>query len=153
MPYIYANLDDINLHLPDDKADMDDATASGVIQVDITRFVRALLVNTFPATTIAGWDSPTNTPEIIRAIAGRLIASKHYSTIYSEDTDGIPDLAQQLYNEATMMINDVRAGRLTVIDASGNEVMPSEDLRFSSDDFWPNDSTGAPKFTMGQTFA
>jgi hypothetical protein len=149
---LLASFDDINFHLPEDKATMPIGFDDSDYQLDVYRYVRSLLTGTFDLTVLTSWTSPTNTPEIIRAIAGRLIAAKWYATLFSEDTDDESNLAQRLYNEATMMLQQVRDGTLTLIDAAGNEVVPTEDLRWSRDDFFPNNDV-PPKFSMDQTFA
>lgn len=149
---ILASLDDINVHLPDDKAKITDSD-DDKLQIDIARYVRSLLSGFVSAATLVGWDVPNNTPELIRGIAGRLIASKWYSTLYSEDIPDGSKFAQNLYNEANMMIDDVRIGRRILIDAAGVAIPITGGISLDSTDFWPNDSSGGPKFTMDKVFS
>jgi len=93
---LLASLEDINTHLPSDKARMQDSDDDS-LQIDVFRYVRALLAGFFPVTTLSGWNTPANTPEIIRGVAGRIIAAKWYATLYSEDIEGASEYAQALY--------------------------------------------------------
>jgi hypothetical protein len=148
---ILASLNDVNTHLPDDKAKMKDSD-DDLLQIDAARYIRSLLTGFFSVTTLNGWDTPANTPETIRGIAGRIIAAKYYATLYSEDIDTTSNYAQSLYNEANQMIDMIRVGTITVVDSSGNEVPTESGGALESDDFWPNDTTDGPFFTMGQVF-
>lgn len=150
MTQILASLDDINTHLPEDKLEGDDDNTDK-LQIDAARFVRALLAGFIPTATLATWTEPADTPEMIRGIAGRLIGAKYYAIRYSEDGD-VSEYAQILYNEAVTMLNQIRTGELVLLDDLGNEINV-EGANLSEDDFWPNDSTTPPKFTMDQTFA
>lgn len=146
---LLASLDDINTHLPGDKAKMEDAD-DDLLQIDVNRYVKSLLSGTFTPVVMSGWSSPGNTPELIRSIAGRLIAAKWYATLYAEDTDAVSALAMRLYNEAVAMINDIRSGRQTVLDATLIPIATTS-VGLEDGDFFPND--GAPKFTMTKIFA
>lgn len=148
---ILASLDDINTHLPDDKAKMPDSD-DNELQIDIARYIRSLLSGFFSSATLVSWDSPADTPELIRGIAGRLIASKWYATLYSEDVDTVSRYAQGLYNEANMMIDDIRTGRRVVLDVNDTPIPIEGGISLESDDFWPNDSSDGPKFTMDKVF-
>jgi hypothetical protein len=149
---ILASLDDINTHLPDDKAKMEDSD-DNALQIDIARYVRSLLSGFFSAATLVGWDTPADTPELIRGIAGRLIAAKYYAILYSEDIEGVNNYAQTLYNEANMMIEDIRTGTRTVLDVNGVPIAVEGGISLTSDDFYPNDSAPAAKFTMDRVFS
>src|SRR5688572_19326559 len=123
MADILANTDDINTHLPTDKIAADDALAEdaiALIQVDTARLIRSMLSGTFTAVQLAVWVSPATTPDLIRGIAGRLIAAKHYATRYAEDSDE-STYAQSLYNEAIAMLADIRNGNLIVV---GSDMVP-----------------------------
>jgi len=148
---ILASLDDINVHLPDDKAKMQDSD-DDELQTDIARYIRALFSGFYSTAIISGWNSPSNTPELIRGIAGRLIAAKWYARLYSEDVDGVSAYAQYLYNEANRTIDQLRTGMLTLVDGLGVEIVNEGNIFMDSDDFFPNDSAGPPKFSMDMTF-
>ncbi len=149
---ILASLDDINTHLPDDKAKMLDSE-DNQLQVDVARYIRSLLSGFVSASTLVSWADPVNTPELIRGIAGRLIASKYYSTLYSEDISGGSEFAQSLYNEANMMIDDIRIGRRVILDINDIPIPLEGVISLDSVDFWPNDSTDGPYFTMAKVFS
>ena len=154
---ILASVDDVNTHLPTDKinaGENDPQVISEIdlIEVDTARYIRSMLYGTFSQVTLAGWDSPANTPETIRGIAGRLIAAKWYSVRYAEDSDE-SSYAQNLYDEALSMIRDIRSGSLVVLDDTLTPIDTAGGTDLTSDDFWPNDSTSGPKFTMDREFA
>jgi len=145
---ILASLDDINVHLPDDKARMEDSE-DNELQIDAARYIRSLLAGFFSSATLVSWDSPADTPELIRGIAWRLIASKYYARLYTEDTAEVSDYAQWLYNQANVMLDQVRTGILTLLDTNDTPIPIEGGISLESDDFWPNNSTGEPHFTTG----
>lgn len=147
---ILASLQDINTHLPEDKAKMLDSS-DDQLQVDAQRLIRAQLSGVFQPSTLASWVDPDDTPELIRGIAGRLIAGKWYATLYSEDELGVSSFAQSLYAEAITMLAEIRAGTLVVTDANG-EPIETNLLDFTSGSFYPNDSAPGPFFTMEKEF-
>jgi hypothetical protein len=145
---LYATLDDINAHLPDHKAKIEDSD-DDLLQVEAYRLIRAKLSSTFAAATLNLWVDPETTPGIIRTIAGMVIAAKWYAQLYAEDSDEDAVYANTLYNRAMALIEEIRAGLITITDDLGT---PLADTAFlSSDDFFPNDD--APVFTMGKEFA
>lgn len=146
---ILASLDDINTHLPDDKAKMLDSE-DDLLQIDAARYVRSLLAGMFSSTTLSGWDSPANTPELIRGVAGRIIAAKYYATLYSEDIAGTSEFAQNLYNEANRIIDGIRSGTYIVLDINDNPIPVENPVTSGEGFFWPDDTTVGPFFTMGQ---
>lgn len=149
MAEILASLDDINAHLPQDKLQ---ATTPKVelLQLDAVRIVKGALASVFSATTLAGWDVPEDTPERIRAIAGRLIAAKLYAKAYSEDVVELPEYAQWLYDQAMADLNGVASGAIVLIEVTETVNTGS---RLTDDFFFPNgDGTAEPKFTMDARF-
>ena len=146
---ILASLDDINTHLPDDKAKMEDSE-DDLLQIDVARYIRSLLAGMFSATTLSGWNSPANTPDLIRGVAGRLIAAKYYATLYSEDVSDVNAFAQNLYNEANMIIDGIRNGTMVVLDINDNPIVTENPASVGEGYFWPDDTTVGPFFTMGQ---
>lgn len=143
---LLASLDDINTHLPADKARML-ASDDDLLQVDVARYIKALLSGTFSKAVLASWADPATTPELIRAVAGRLIAAKYYATLYSEDDTDVPEYSQNLYDEATNTITAIRSGTITVLDASLDPVVTED-----SDGIMTNLGDTTPKFTMNQVF-
>jgi hypothetical protein len=146
---ILASLNDINTHLPDDKAKMQDSE-DDLLQIDAARYVRSLLAGMFSSTTLSGWDSPANTPELIRGVAGRIIAAKYYAKLYSEDVADTSAYAQGLYNEANSIIDGIRNGTYIILDASDNPIPVENPVTSGEGFFWPDDTTLGPFFTMGQ---
>lgn len=119
-------------------------------QIEATRIVKAKLSGTFPAVILHGWDTPEDTPPIIRSIAGELVAAYLYRALYSEDETVIPEYAQTLYNEAIQMLNDIRDGVLIVLDDNDVPITDVVTTTMGTGDFWPNDSTvPGPAFKMG----
>lgn len=151
LPDLFATVDDINAHLPVEqgKAQISDSE-DGLLQIDAYRLIRARLSGTFDTTVIAAWTNPASTPEIIREIAGKIIAAKWYALLVAEDEADGSIFAQNLYNEAIAMLNDIRNGVLTVIGVDGEE-MANSSLAESS--FWPNDTSPEPSFTVEETWA
>lgn len=145
MAQILANLDDINTHLPEDKLEADDANTD-LLQVDTARFIRAMLVGAFTPVLIAGWTTPATTPDLIRGIAGRIIAAKYYAERYAEDAD-VSTYATNLYNDALAYIRGLKDGTYQLVDVNDN-IIALSGHGISEDDFWPNSTTPAPKFTM-----
>lgn len=148
---LLASIDDINTHLPSDKAQIDDAD-DDLLQIDAHRTIRALLAGTFTAVQLATWVDPATTPPLIRQVAGLLIAAKWYATLYAEDSIEDSTFAQSLYNEAIGILNGIRDGTLTVIGADGTTIIDTGGTGLSSDDFFPNDSAAGPVFTMDAEF-
>ena len=147
---ILASLEDINTHLPDDKALMGDAD-DDAFQIDTARIIKGNLAGVFQPTTLAAWISPDSTPELIRGIAGRMIAARWYAKLYSEDDTRTSEYAQSLYMDAVGMLNDIRGGTLVVLDADDNPIENNQ-LILSNAVFWPNDTTAGPYFTMDAEF-
>ncbi len=141
---------DVNAWLTDDKLEANDANTAG-LQIEAWRLIRGQLANSFLPTTLASWTSPDTTPDQIRSVASRLIAAYLYRVVYAEDSLTIPPYAQALYNEAIAMLADIRSGATVVLDADDNPIEVNA-LAMSAADFWPNNSTDGPFFTMDATF-
>lgn len=141
-----ASLDDINVHLPEDKLEVFDAEDEH-LQIDCDRIIKGWLAGTYSAATLAAWTTPATTPSLIRAVAGRFMAAFVYKKAYSEDSTRIPPYAQMKYDEAMTMLNMIKDGQLLLSD-----VVEVPGTTFTGDLFWPNDDTDAPKFTMSLDF-
>jgi hypothetical protein len=141
-----ADLQDIRAHLAEDKLVVD-AANTGQFQVEVTRIIKSYLSGVFQATTLASWVDPDTTPEIIRAIAGELIAAFLYRKRYAEDDTHVPEFAQTLYNEAIGMLREIRDGTLIVLDEDDNPIEENQ-LNMDANDFYPNDSAPGPFFGM-----
>lgn len=150
MAELLASDEDINAWLPVDKLSANDANTSK-LQIEAWRLIRGQLASSFLPTTLASWASPTTTPDQIRSIAGRLIAAYLYRQTYSEDSTDIPEYAQTIYDEAVAMLQQIRSGTLVVLDVNDNPIETNQ-LTMSAADFWPNNSSDPPYFTMADKF-
>jgi hypothetical protein len=146
---LFATVDDINAHLPENKAAISDAD-DDLLQVEAWRLIRAKLSTTFATTTLNTWADPDSTPDIIRTVAGMVIAAKWYAELYAEDSDADATFANNLYLQAMDLLNQIAAGLIVITDDTGEPLVDTSSL--SSDDFYPND-TVPPVFTMGKEFA
>ncbi len=143
-----ASKTDIQAWLASDKILVDDNN-SNKPNIEAERTIRGQLSGVFSVITLQSWADPNSTPAQIRSIAGRLAAAFLYRAIYSEESQNIPVYAQNLYNEAIGMLQDIRSGNLIVLDSSSN---PVDTTGANVIGFWPDDTT-SPKFTMDQIFA
>lgn len=151
-----ATLDDINVHLAEDKLEVLDADDE-FIQLDAERVIKGYLAGVYSPTTLAGWSDPEVTdsgtegyvPSTIKAIAGRFIAAAIYKKRYSEDTPEVPEYAQDLYDQGLSMLRDVKSGAMVLDDVS--EIVDTGQ-RLTRKDFWPNDDAGEPSFAMDMEF-
>lgn len=146
-----ATLDDVNMHLPTDKLEMQVPTLT-LLGVDAERIIRGMLARVYSPATIAGWTDPTvpyndpgYVPELIRAIAGRFIAAFWYRERYSEDSLDDPQYAQTKYNEAMALLNQIISGAIILWDVAED---PETDNSLTSADFWPNDTDIGPMFSV-----
>jgi Protein of unknown function (DUF1320) len=147
---LLASLDDVKVWLPDDKLQVTDGTISN-FQVEAYRIIKSQLAGVFTPVTLITWVSPATTPEIIRGVAGRLIAAYLYREAFTEDSPDIPPYAQKLYDEAIAMLGEIRSGAITVVDP--DDIPISDNKRdMNSDDFYPNEDAPGPFFTMTQQF-
>jgi hypothetical protein len=145
---LFATLDDINVHLPADKARMQDAQDK-YFQIDAYRLIRARLAGIFDPTILASWVDPASTPEIIREISGKIIAAKFYAELVAEDEPDGSLYAQTLYNEALAALQDIRNGTLTVLGLDGIEVANLGSVDAS---FYPDATAPDPSFTVGEVW-
>lgn len=147
MPLV--SLDDINVFLPTDKIEALNADDDASV-LDAERIVKSKLSGTFSPTVLASWTTAANTPQTIRAIAGRLAAALYYSRTFSEESTQAPQYSQNLYNEAMDMLNGVADGSIVLPEVATVDQPSIGNL--TSDDFLPNDNSSAAKFTMDQVW-
>lgn len=141
----FASIEDVNLHLPDDKIEVDTARYAP-LQLDAERIVRGYMAGIFSPTILASWDTPANTPGLIRAITARFVAAFYYRERYSEDSLEDPQYAQNKYNEAMYFIDQIILGKMVIAEVDDDA--GTGDHFTGSGDFWPNNSTEGPYFTM-----
>ncbi len=151
MAEILANLSDINTHLPPNVRATEALTD---IQVDAQRLIRGQLTAIFSSTIISEWDKPDDTPELIRGIAGRLIASKYYARLVSQESaDELPGYASGLYLEAIGMLTAIKSGALIITDDNGDEILGTDLGPDPQGDVFPNDSSTPPFFTVDRVYS
>lgn len=143
-----CSLEDINVHLPQDKLVADSANTSKE-QLDAQRIIFSKLSNTYTPALLATWATPATTPETIRAIGGRLVAALVYSRAFAAEVDGIPEYAQNLYDEALMMLQQIVNGDITL---PGLSETPTSTGQFNADNFYPNADAPGPFFSMLDRF-
>lgn len=141
---ILASLDDIQAHLPDRIA-IADSDDTQLIQISVARIVRGYLARVIANGTLVSWVDPATTPELIREIAGRLIAAQLFFNKTAESSTNIEErsFAQLKYNEAIAMLDGIIAGEL-VLDG----VVIGDTSSISDLDFFPIDDTDRA-FTLG----
>lgn len=143
-----CTLDDINVFLPEDKLGVLNAD-DDALQLDAERIIKGTMSGTFSAATIALWTTPVTTPNLLRAIAGRLIAALVYARAFSSEVDAVPEYAQKLYDEAMSMMASVISGDITLVDVV-EETTVGE--RLTDANFYPTENAPGPFFTMTQAF-
>jgi hypothetical protein len=146
----YASLNDVNVFLPQDKLPMDSSEIEP-FALDSERIIRGYVGGVIPYATYNAWADPDSTPELIRAIAGRLIASAFYAERYSEDDPNVPAYAQSLYNVAIGYLMGIKAGTQVVIEADGTTIDVSSS-QLTNKDFLPNDLSTPAAFTRDLIF-
>ncbi len=150
MSEILASLSDINAHLPPNVQISNDVDDS--LQVDALRLIRGQLVSIFTGAILTSWNSPENTPELIRSIAGRLIASKYYANLVSGNVpDEMAAFAVSLYNEAISILTQIKSGQIIVVGLDGLP-LPQDTIGADSNlDMSP--ISGTPVFSMGRALS
>lgn len=142
---ILASLDDINAHL-DGSVIGADSNNTELVQISVARVIRGYLARIVNQVTLMSWSTPELTPDIIREIAGMLIASQLYFNEASRSVTSIDDnnLAQRLYDRAMLMLQGIVDGSivLPIVPA------PVTTGTMTIDDFFPIDETGRA-FTVG----
>lgn len=144
----FASLNDVNTHLPADKAQANDTDIVD-LGIDADRLIRARLAGIVEVDTILLWVDHNSTPEIIRTISGLLIAATFYANLVAEDEADGSAFAQGLYDRAIAMLNEIREGLLTIIGIDDVEIETST----IDASFWPNDTTQEPFFTVADQWS
>jgi hypothetical protein len=146
----FASLDDINQHLPASTLQITESEDEPW-QVDAERIIRGYLSGLFSPVTIASWTTPGSTPDLLRSIAGRLIAGWFYRSKVAGETPEEAEYPTQLYNEAIGLLMQIRTGDVILVDVE-EEITVGDSI--TADDFYPNDETDpAPMFSISQQFS
>lgn len=145
----YASLSDVNSNLPEDKAQASDLEIVD-IGIEADRLIRARIGSVVSLDTLASWLDPSTTPEIISKISGLLIAAQFYAKLVAEDEADGSAFAQNLYDQAMALIEDIRNGDAIIIGVDGSEV--DTDI-ISGTSFWPNSTTQEPFFKVADAWS
>lgn len=151
MPELLASLEDINANLPSD-ANVPVVVATedntGLIQISIARVIRGYLSRVMDNNILLAWVNPVTTPDIIREVAAKLIASQLFFNRNAEQSLDIDEksFAQIKYDEAMAILNNIIAGTVVVPN-----VLTTATEGMSLLDGWPIDSTDR-SFTKGMLF-
>lgn len=147
MAEILASVDDINANLDNTAVQADDINTN-LLQISVARVIRAYLSNYIDNAALFSWVTPDTTPDTIREIAAKLIASQlYFNTTAGQQKLIQPEhVSQRLYNEAIALLNQIISGSITI---PGVIIIGSDSM--STSDFFPIDDTDRA-FTMGQIF-
>lgn len=144
---ILADLTDINAHLDGEVIEAD-FNNTQLVQISVARVIRGYLSRVIDNPTLLSWNDPNTTPDIIREIAGMLIAAQVYFNKSARTALDIDDtnFAQRLYDRAIAMLNGIIDGTIDIpgITETSTEAMTNLD-------FFPIDSTDRA-FTLSQLF-
>jgi len=148
-----ASLDDINVHLPEDKLQVLDAD-DNALQLDAETVIKARLSGTYSPATLATWVNPaitvgSATPKIISEVAGKLIAAIHYARTFASEGMGVPEYAQWLYDQAMGTLDEIVLG---VISLPEVPEVPDTGQHLTRDMFWPNNDTVGVRFKRSDVF-
>jgi hypothetical protein len=147
----FASIDDINAYLPDGSNITGPAvTADDVntekIGLSVERVIRGYLSRVISVATMASWDTPANTPEIIRECAAMLIAAQlYFDQVAASSLDlDLRHISQLLYDRAMAILNGILAGEIIIED------IPVETVAaMNLENFFPIDDTDRA-FTLSQ---
>jgi hypothetical protein len=136
---MYAETTDVNRWLDGDVLQV--TSGDYVSEEDSAeRIIRGYLTGKVDGATMNGWTTPSSTPEMIREIAGQLVAAFRYRKMYSEDSGAVDtSYGQLLYNEAMMKLNSVVQGDVDLVGVDPTLVTAEHEL--TQGNFYPDDTT------------
>lgn len=141
----FVNDADVQKHLPVDRLPWEEVPDDKErIEEGVQRVIRGYLAGSVDSAVLATWISPTTTPDMVREIAGRLIAAQVYRLRFGQQSFDDPEYAQVLYNEAMAMLNDIISGAVEIPGVAANE--------FTNEFFEPNNASDPPRFTMADRY-
>lgn len=111
MSEILASLDDVQAHLPESIV-LADEDNTNLIQISVARIIRGYLARVISNATLVTWTNPAGTPDLIREVAGRLIAAQLYFNRTATATTSIEErsFAKMKYDEAIAILEGIIAG-------------------------------------------
>jgi len=135
-----ATFTDANAHLDEDKVKFHTVHEAEPIATSVDRTLRGTLAGIY-GDQASNWDAnPTGgqvaTPELIREIASMYMAADLYDKKYAIDADVTSTHATRLRRRADELIQQLREGTLTLVEAG-----ITSGIDWSEDDFWPNSKT------------
>jgi hypothetical protein len=145
---ILASIDDINANLDKNVVVAATPENTNLLQISVARIIRGYLARAIDTATLVGWDSPPNTPDIIREAAAKLIAAQLYFNETSRTSITVEDThyAQKLYDRAMEILNGILGGTIVIENVTVGSISELSDL-----DFFPTDDTDRA-FTLGMQF-
>jgi hypothetical protein len=144
---IMASLEDINAELDGEVIEANsDNTA--LVQINVSRMIRGYLSRVVSTVTMATWDNPEDTPDILRVCAAKFIAAQVYfnyaaRTSLTIDQDSF---AQKRYDEAMAILQGIIDGLILLEDPGTEPIVPADLI--GALDFHPQDATDRA-FTVG----
>jgi hypothetical protein len=139
-----CSIDDINSYLPVGQTtpqvvvEADDVNVQ-LIQISVARVVRGYLSRILSTATMAAWNDPENTPDIIREVAAMLVAAQLFVNQVSATSLNVEDRhwAQILYDRAVALLESIVSGEIVI----GDTTPIDNPLEMTLQDFFPVDDT------------
>lgn len=134
-----ASLKDISANVDPQIVEVNEQNTN-LLQISVARIVRGYLSRVLSNAVLASWDTPDNTPELVREAAAKLVASQLYFNAQSRGTVELSDehVSQRLYNEAIRILEKIVSGEEVLVDVEVPVVATGD---MSTLDFWPVDDT------------
>lgn len=154
--YAYASNDDVMTHLSSSVLNLDDDIDFEKENHETATYIRSYLYGThIPNTTIDTWLTPADTPAIIRAVAGKMIAAKIFERETSSNADVVDPYAVRLFNQAMATLQAIIDGRLVITELVVAGVAVTGTNHLTDANFYPNDAAPSGdqiKFKMGAEY-
>jgi len=151
--YAYASNDDVMTHLSASVLNLDDDIDFEKEGHEAATYIRSYLFGTHISNSVIDtWLTPDDTPALIRAIAGKMIAAKIYERETSSNAEEVDPYAVRLFNQAMATLSAIIDGRLVITELVDAGVSVTGTTHITDGNFYPNDL--APlgdqiKFKMG----
>lgn len=124
-------------------------------QINAERIIKAYLSERVSLTVMNAWTA-TNSPPLIRHIAGKLAAAFYYRKVFTQGGNEVSDYALMLYNEAMAYLNGIVNGTFLLLDSTGTVITTTATSNLNADHFYPNEdgnqSGDSRKFSMTMEF-
>lgn len=154
--YAYASNDDVMTHLSASVLNLDDDIDFEKENHEAATYIRSYLYGTHISTTVIdAWLTPDDTPMIIRAIAGKMIAAKIFERETSSNSEEVDPYAVRLFNQAMATLQMILDGRLVITELVVAGVSVTGTDHITEANFYPNDSAPSgdqAKFKMSAEY-